>query len=105
AKDGSVPIPVRLASCSLMTLRNPSARIFASVVHCCPLWPTYWRVSSQMGHVRGSSSPVANCTPHVTQIQASIRCLLLIHFSLSLLFYHRSGALQHISSQTVNFGM
>src|ERR1700693_3847853 len=52
-----------------------------------------------MEHMRGSSSPAANCTPHVTQIQASIRCLLLIHFFLSLLFYHRSGALQHISSQ------
>src|SRR5260370_960414 len=85
ANEGVVPIPISPGSCSRNSLRKPSCCIWARVVHCCPLAPTYWRSSQQIGHASGGCSLGANCVPHVLQIQCSIN--LSPSFSLLHLLY------------------
>src|SRR5256885_1621718 len=89
ANFGSVPIPIKLGSCSLKILWNPSACICASVVHCCPLCPTYWRASWQIGHPGGGVSRGGNCVPHVWQI----------HFSIVKLLFYEQSLVGYIVSQ------
>ena len=70
AVGGSAPMPITPGPSSAMWPRCPALASSASVVHCCPSQPTYWRSSRQIGQ---SSRGAPYCTPQVRQIGRSVR--------------------------------
>ena len=66
---GCAPTPITPGPSGLVTPLCPASRNSASVVHCCPSQPTYWRSSSQIGQ---SSRWAPYCTPQVRQIGRSV---------------------------------
>ena len=69
---GRVSTATRPGSSSETWFCRPSAMKSASVAHCWPFQPTYWRSSSQIGQRAGGCSLGAYCTPQVRQMKASI---------------------------------